>query len=436
MKTYSCNHVPNCSDISICKNYVVGMFSLALMPVAGVLVPTKYLPFISLVSSLVLFSYVGKNRRSRRESCAIVPYIAARTLLGFTVFSLIINFVSFGFSDEIDSGLADELRRHSVFYLCVIHFSVTFLMAHRRWENTFCQDCLLRNGLPQEREKLGHIYIKESRYLLRRLMKVSGLLLLLTAIPIFVYENGDFSQTKAAIIYVFIPVAIWIVDSLYVRFRYSIVWKVQHNEIRQRLPYEGRFKLVRIIAFDDNGIYFLEKNGEKDTPFSFYEPYSQELSLCSAKAYMKQVLNECVCGDEIRFCYGTVDAENNRSIEHYLCYVENRSSLTTFEVQNGKNGIWQTKEELENGFNQGFSGIACSELHRIYTVMQMSKAYFPNGRRRVDIKGYCPSFTLAELRTADVDFGDNRWMLLSKFNKDIAFYALKKAWHQYIEGLK
>ena len=39
------------------------------------------------------------------------------------------------------------------------------------------------------------------------------------------------------------------------------------------------------------------------------------------------------------------------------------------------------------------------------------------------------------IKDAEVDFSDNRWMLLSRFNKDVSFYTLKKAWHRYIEGL-
>ena len=41
-------------------------------------------------------------------------------------------------------------------------------------------------------------------------------------------------------------------------------------------------------------------------------------------------------------------------------------------------------------------------------------------------KGYKPSFSLSELKHAEVDFSDNRWMLLSRFNKDVSFYTLKK----------
>ena len=46
-----------------------------------------------------------------------------------------------------------------------------------------------------------------------------------------------------------------------------------------------------------------------------------------------------------------------------------------------------------------------------------------------------PKFSFWELRTTDVDFNDSRWMLLSRFNKDLTFFALRRAWYQYVEGL-
>lgn len=65
--------------------------------------------------------------------------------------------------------------------------------------------------------------------------------------------------------------------------------------------------------------------------------------------------------------------------------------------------------------------LLCAELHRIYTVMQTSKVYDLSGKKLVELEGYKPKFSFWELRTTDVDFNDSRWMLLSRFNKDLTF---------------
>lgn len=412
------------------------MLALVAVPVIGRLIPVKYIPFLSFALSLLLFSFIRKNRRSRTESCAIVPYISARALLGFTVFSFTLIFIYFGTKGRLGEALMFELQDHSILYLSVVHLFVVFFVSRARWNNTFCSDCLLRNGLPQEREKLGHIYVKEKRYLLNRLMKVSGLVLVLSLFPVFWGADRLNSQVAVNLIYVYIPLFIVVADSFYIRFRYFIVDKIQKKENSLVFPYNGQFKLIRILLFDNDGIYFVEKNGQKDTPFEFYEPFVEKVSSHSAKRFMEDALGFFVSNDDLRFCYGTADPDNRRCIEHYLCYVDSRQATASFERQKEVEGIWLTKQDLESGFQHGFSGIVCSEFHRIYTVMQTSKVYLPNGKRRVDIKGYSPHFTLSELRTTDVDFSDNRWMLLSRFNKDMAFYSLKRAWHQYIEGLK
>ena len=68
--------------------------------------------------------------------------------------------------------------------------------------------------------------------------------------------------------------------------------------------------------------------------------------------------------------------------------------------------------------------------------MLTSKLYNADGSKIVQAKGYIPDFQINEIRTSTVDFSNNRWVILSKFNKDLSFRLLKKVWYQYIEGLK
>lgn len=414
----------------------MGTMAVAIVPIAGLFVPLKFHPFLTLVLSLLLFSFVKSNRVSKAEVCAVVPYIAARTLFCFTVLSIIVGLFRIGMKSN-NAGVfwAEEMQVHSILSLSALFVFVTFLMKKRRWNNTICADCLLRNGTPQEREMLGHIYVSETGYLFARLMKLFGLLFFLSVISLVLHHVNTYSSVFLNVVYVGIPLLVVVSDIILCRSRYFVIGRIQAEKSKTKYPFGGEFKLIRILLIAQDGLYLVERNGEKDTPFEFYEGFSEQMSLSSVNRYMENTLGFPFPENGIRFCYGTIDVTNKRSIEHYLCFTDNRMDTECFEKKNMMSGKWFGKQDLEMKFGHGFSKIACSEFHRIYVVMQTNRMYFPNGQKKVGIKGYAPSFSLSDLKNTDVDFSDNRWMLLSKFNKDDSFYFLKKAWHQYIEGL-
>lgn len=234
--------------------------------------------------------------------CDSPIYIGA-CAIGIHCFLIHLDFYLFRHEGAVREALMFELQDHSILYLSVVHLFVVFFVSRARWNNTFCSDCLLRNGLPQEREKLGHIYVKEKRYLLNRLMKVSGLVLVLSLFPVFWGADRLNSQVAVNLIYVYIPLFIVVADSFYIRLRYFIVDKIQKKENSLVFPYNGQFKLIRILLFDNDGIYFVEKNGQKDTPFEFYEPFVEKVSSHSAKRFMEDALGFFVSNDDLRFCY-------------------------------------------------------------------------------------------------------------------------------------
>ncbi len=122
-----------------------------------------------------------------------------------------------------------------VFYLAVLYLVVAGAMSRRQWSNTFCTACLLRNGMPQEREVLGHIYASETRYLYRRLLKMSGLVAVLTFAPVAIgfYKTPD--SILAKIVSIYVPLALMVADILYMRFRYSLVGTLREKRGRRKI---------------------------------------------------------------------------------------------------------------------------------------------------------------------------------------------------------
>lgn len=437
MRARKCNNVCSCSPYLIWKNYAIGMGAIVAVPVASHLVSVHVLPFITLMLSLTLFYFIRLNRRSEAESCAIVPYVSARVLFIFTLLAASSNIVYWVFDEPFTKVLHIGIHEGAMNLISILFLLMVIVLSKRKWKNTFCTDCMLRNGLPSEREVLGHMYMSENRFLLSHLMKLWCFIVIVTSIPWFYDSNVHRDDSfESQLIYIYLPLAVMIVDVLCLRYYYSFVDSPVAGKALPQLPYgKGSFKMVRILLVAGNELYTNKLNGFNDTPFSFRADFSDVISYEQALEFIRKELGCFVDPADFQFCYGTIDRHNGRALEHYLCFVDDSRVVAEFEERQNRVGDWWTKQELEKEFSHGFARLLCAELHRIYTVMHTSKMYYINGRKKIRIKGYSPSFSIAELRHADVDFSDNRWMILSKFNDDMPFFHIKKAWHQYIEGL-
>ena len=54
----------------------------------------------------------------------------------------------------------------------------------------------------------------------------------------------------------------------------------------------------------------------------------------------------------IRFCYGSLDFEQKRSVEHYFCFIDDKSIILRYEEKFSVKGKWMTKEELVRNHNK------------------------------------------------------------------------------------
>lgn len=438
MNKKRCNNVSSCSTFIIWRNYFIGICPIAVVPLVCYIIPWFWFGLATLLMSMALFVFFGKNRISQTETCAFIPYASARTLIIFTLLSLFLALISDYIDNKFIYNLYLGFSEVAVLVLAPLTTAIFLLMYHRKWETTLCADCLLRNGTPYERELIGHFYSNENGYLIPRIIKIFiGLSIIEWGYYLFIDTNKISLDKLDAFMYLFFPIVLFLMDCIVLRMRYYFVGlyykkKNLHNEILEN----DNFKMVRIVLISNERVYyaFNPKEGKLETPFGYIEEYSNALSVDSVLRYMADVLGHFTI-DHLRFCYGTQDSKNHRSIEHYLCFIENESQVAEYENESGIKGVWLQKKEIEKAVQQDkFSKIASSELHRIYTIMHTSKLYDLSGKRIVNVKGFKPSFSISELRTTQVDFSDNRWMILSKFNAD-TFRGLKEIWYKYIEGM-
>lgn len=435
--TKKCNNISSCSAYLIWRNYAIGASAISLVPIVSYAFQSKVVPFLTLAFSLALFAFVRHNRRSRSESCVLIPYIVARVLLVYAFASYGVVVMAKYSAEAFGETMLERLPYYTSMFLPLLTALLTVFVYKRHFRNVFCMDCLLRNGTPYERELLGHIYFKENRFLLPRIIKITSLLALVTWGCYFIcdVDSGKISGWPV-LIFVYSPVVFLVFDLIALRLRYWAIGVFYRKKlIQDDREHGGHIKLVRILLICGDRLYLTKDNGRYDTPFQFTEPFSEAISLGNAVQYMSKKLGY-VQSDFVKFCYGSMDLKNRRSVEHYFCFVDAHPASEKSDSIAENEGRWWTKHELEGQFQNSFSKILCAELHRVFTVMLTSKVYNIDGSKTVQTKGYVPDFQISEIRTSTVDFSDNRWMILSKFNKDLSFRLLKKVWYQYIEGLK
>lgn len=428
MNNKKCNNVSSCSPFIIWRNYALGAVSVSIVPLFIMLLPAGWCQFGTLLLSLLLFSFVRYNRKSKVETCVLIPYIAARSLLILTVAFVVI--------DIFNSGRLIEVKPIKAMLIPIIIFFVLILMKLKGLKNVLCVDCLLRNGSVCERQALGHIYERENRYLVPRQIKVSIIgIIIVWGYEIFLGEFFNDISYDEFILY-FLPLIIVSVDLLMLRFRYFLIRvyrRYDKFETRQEVPVG--MKRLRITVISGDLVYYVSQKELYETPFIVDTQFEEKISIGFAKSYMGEYLNFVNVGF-IRFCYGSLDFEQKRSVEHYFCFVDNKKSLNKFEEKHGVSGVWMTKEELiNNHYNNKFTPFVTAELSRIFRIMTTSKIYDIDGYRKINLKGYIPNFSISEIKDSDIDFSDNRWVYLSKFNNDVNFAKIRLFWYKYIEGL-
>lgn len=433
-----CGNMSSCSPYMIWRNYSIGIMSLSIVPLLCSMASSNVYPFLTLAMSLALFAFVRGNRRSKSENCAFLPYIAARVLLLFTFVS-VAAVLLFSY---VDRKIMHLLPNLSMLLLSVAVLVVWGIMRYRSVNNTFCVDCILRNGVPYEREALGHIYFREIRYLLRRVGVGAFAIALVEWVYYLFFFDSRLELTRLDnAVFIYFPILAAVVDCAILGFRYFVI-DIFYRRGEGVRNYDGLApvngtKVVRVVVFSLDKVYYQKRKGGSiyDTPFEFVTDYSETPSSGEAVTYMTGRLGALPV-NAVRFCYGSSDPVNRRGIEHFFCFVDDDADVDKYEESTATAGRWFDKPALEREFYAGsFSKMASSEIHRIYTIMVTSKLYDVKGRRKIGDKGYVPSFTMEELRTVDVDFNDSHWMMLSKFNKDIPFRWLRVVWYKYVEGL-
>lgn len=258
----------SCSISEIWKNYSIGTILLGIVPIIPLLGGNGTLPLTALILALLLFCYVRHERFKSLQRCAVFPYIAARILLVFTVFMLLVVAVSITSRHTLGGPLLAAVQSRASLYVSLFSLIVLWLMYPRMWSTTFCSECMLKRGLPQERSVLGHVYDRENGYLVRRMQALFSTIFILTAAFRIAEAYWQFSPFIVRMVYIYIPLSLVVADAAYVRSRYFVLGRISAEKERSTMPYGGKFKLVRVLVVDDGGMLLAQGEKGLDTPYS------------------------------------------------------------------------------------------------------------------------------------------------------------------------
>ena len=151
--TKKCNNISSCSAYLIWRNYAIGASAISLVPIVSYAFQSKVVPFLTLALSLALFAFVRHNRRSRSESCVLIPYIVARVLLVYAFASYGVVVMAKYSAEAFGETMLERLPYYTSMFLPLLTALLTVFVYKRHFRNVFCMDCLLRNGTPYEREQ-------------------------------------------------------------------------------------------------------------------------------------------------------------------------------------------------------------------------------------------------------------------------------------------
>ena len=253
----------------------------------------------------------------------LIPYSAARSLLIITICFVVIDFFN---ADRLV-----EVKPLKAMLLPVVVLIVLLVMKYKGLKIVLCIDCLLRNGSVCERKALGHIYERENRYLVPRQIKVAIVgIIVVWGYEIFV-SNSFYDSSFDDFIFYFLPLIIVTMDLLMLRFRYFLIRvyrRYDKFETRQEVPV-GK-KRLRITVVCGDTVYYVMQNEMYETPFIVDSEFEEKISVGFAKSYMAERLGFVNVGS-IRFCYGSLDFEQKRSVEHYFCFIEDKSMILKYE---------------------------------------------------------------------------------------------------------
>lgn len=422
---------------SFWKNLSIGLLVLIAMMGVSQILPFYASPFVSFLAAIFLYISLYNNRQKADGSCMIVIYALLYSVINYTVVTVVLNILNIWNLIK----LPDEFLFLNDPYLPTLLLNpictVTMLFIYLRRDHLgFCNECKLRGGNLYERGKAGALYKYESFYQIKNLFYIFFVLSVIIWVYYeFIYIHVSVNSRDT---YVFsgLTIIAFIVDEVYFIYRYynlyldlkendEIITQDELNNVMAKTYLRYYVICGNMIYLDPHSIVPGEEYKEVlDTPFITRRAVNG-IPLPEVREIIQRLTG--VKDGELRFFFGRKSAElQNRSLLRYFYFLDGKKGECP---ELNIDGEWINFDEVKRIYTRTPGRLAprcLSDISRIATIMLTEKIFDENGKRKLKLKSYTPSFSLIDLRNSQLDFQDDKWIKISMFNSDTPLYSIKK----------
>ena len=414
--------------------------SLSLVVVIAVVVACRLLPFylspvIGLLGSSVLFTILYRNKLNRGSACMMIPYTMFFCLIVFSFLSIAANvFYIWGWMQLPDEFIFFNDPYLPTLWLNPVCFLTILVIIIRRKKLQLCMECRMRNGTHVERGVYGAVINTESKFQLYNLLFVFLALTLVVWIYYHVEYRNINTNGRDSYVFFWSTVLVLGFDVLYFAYRYynlyldlkdsnEIVSDDELADMTDQLYFRFYVICGNNIFFSDGMSDLTHPSDGIDTPFIV-----KRTNGMITEPEIKKIIKDKTGHDgELKFFFGRRSADLDKfSVARFFYFLD--GEITDYEDM-GLTGMWVDFNMVKKIYSETpalMSNYLLTDLTRLFTIMVTQKLFNERGFRKIKLKSYTPSFDLREVRSTDINFQEDKWIRISRFNSDTKFYRLKR----------
>lgn len=425
------------------KNLSIGLLTLVVMMTFSKILAPYFVVIAGLACAAILYGRIYNSRIRNEGGCLLGLYVIFICLLVYSFAVVVLNILHMW--EVITLPLEMTFLKPPFIpslYLGPVCFVTCLVILLCRKSLSMCIDCKLRNGGTRERGRLGAILDYESTFQIRNFIVVFGVLTIVTWGYYLVYYIDINQNQRDWYVFTWFTVILFVLDEVYFMIRYYNLYLdlSEGNEVvtPEDLNDMTARTYLRYYVVCEDSIYLDAKSSDPvesyreviDTPFVT----RRNMSGVSIEEVKTLVHRMSGCDDgELRFFYGRKSNDIRRqSLLRYFYFLDGSVADHTPLKAGGEWVPFDVVKRIYSTSPSSLGSIFVSDLSRMSTIMLTSKIFDSEGRRKVRIRSYRPTFSLKEVRESKMDFQDDRWIRVAIFNSDTPFYRLKKWWHKLI----
>lgn len=428
---------------SMWKNFSIALLLVVAVIAFGAMFPAYMSPAISLVAAGGLYVLIFNNRIKAGSTCELIPYSMLIALVAYSFIIVIISLLSvWDLVPLPDLFVFSRGLYIPVLFLAPVIFVTMTVIYMRRKKLLFCQNCKVSGSTAYEQGRMGGIFSSEAHFQLRNLILLFGLLSAISwCYYLFIFSSININQRDTFVFRTFTLVLI-LADEFYFIVRYYNLYLdlKEQNETLSPSDLENLDSAVylRYYVVCQDDIYCnyttdtLDPSRQViDTPF-FVKVNASSVSYDQVRQRIVQMTG--IKDGELRFFYGRKWAmDDKRSIMRYFYFLDGKTSDYPQLATEGK---WMPYSEVKRIYSiapRRLASLSVTDTTRLATIILTEKRFDAQGRRKVRLKSYKPTFNLIDVRKSELDFQDDKWLRVSVFNADSRFYHLRRMLRRLVE---